>query len=149
MTIFDVNVLIYAMRHDAPHHEISRNSLQEMLNGGDTVGWHPGIAAGLIRVATNSKLYEEPSSLEQCLAFLNTLRSSAATIQVAEGPGFWEEFENILKTSGMRGKRVSDAYWATLAIHNGATFVTADRGFSAFPGLKWKNLLDLPDVEAS
>ena len=141
MTVFDVNVLIYAMRNDVPHHEISWRYVQETLNGGDSVGWHPGLSAGVIRVATNSKIYETPSTLEDCLSFLNEIRSSESVVEIAEGPGFWEEFGEVLIETGILGKRVSDVYWATLAMRHGATWVTTDRGFSAFMGLKWINLL--------
>jgi len=36
---------------------------------------------------------------------------------------------------------VPDAYLAALAIESGSELVTADRGFSRFPGLRWRHPL--------
>ena len=37
---------------------------------------------------------------------------------------------------------VPDAYLAALAIEHGATWITTDRGFARFPGLRWRLPLD-------
>jgi predicted nucleic acid-binding protein len=36
---------------------------------------------------------------------------------------------------------VSDAYLAALAIEHGCEWITTDRDFSRFPGLKWRHPL--------
>ena len=41
-----------------------------------------------------------------------------------------------------RGNDVPDAYLAALAIEQGATWITTDRGFARFPGLRWRLPLD-------
>jgi uncharacterized protein len=40
--------------------------------------------------------------------------------------------------TGTRGPRVSDGWFAALAIEHGCTFVTFDRDFACFPGLRWE-----------
>ncbi|WP_375482506.1 PIN domain-containing protein [uncultured Mycobacterium sp.] len=37
---------------------------------------------------------------------------------------------------------VPDAYHAALAIENGATWITTDRAFARFPGLRWRGPFD-------
>ena len=42
----------------------------------------------------------------------------------------------------LTGNRIPDAYHAALAVEHGCEWVTLDRGFSAYPGLRLINLLD-------
>lgn len=42
---------------------------------------------------------------------------------------------------GARGNLVPDSFFAALAIKHGATWVTTDRGFARFPGLRWQTPL--------
>ena len=36
---------------------------------------------------------------------------------------------------------MTDAYFAALAIESGSEWITADRGFARFPGLRWRHPL--------
>ena len=47
--------------------------------------------------------------------------------------------------AGAKGNLVADAFHAALAIESGAEFITTDRDFSRFPGLRWRHPLDGPD----
>jgi predicted nucleic acid-binding protein len=40
--------------------------------------------------------------------------------------------------SGTRGPRVSDAWFAALAIEHGCTWITFDRDYARFDGLQWR-----------
>ena len=42
----------------------------------------------------------------------------------------------------LKGNDVTDAYLAALAIEHGCEFVTVDKGFKRFPGLRWRHPLD-------
>lgn len=42
--------------------------------------------------------------------------------------------------AGLRGSDTTDAYLAALALEHGCEWSTTDRGFSRFPGLRWRNL---------
>jgi hypothetical protein len=41
-----------------------------------------------------------------------------------------------------RGNLIQDAYLAALALEHDAVFVTTDRDFARFPGLRWQHPLD-------
>jgi predicted nucleic acid-binding protein len=43
--------------------------------------------------------------------------------------------------AGVTANLVPDAYLAVLAIEHGCEFITADRDFSRFPGLRWRHPL--------
>jgi predicted nucleic acid-binding protein len=49
---------------------------------------------------------------------------------------------NTLVYADTAGNGIPDAFLAAIAIENGATWITADRGFSRFPGLRWQHPLD-------
>ncbi|MCY3786131.1 MAG: PIN domain-containing protein, partial [bacterium] len=40
-----------------------------------------------------------------------------------------------------KGNLVQDAYLAALAIESGSEWITTDRDFSRFPGLRWRHPL--------
>ena len=45
------------------------------------------------------------------------------------------------RAAGARGNLVPDAYLAALAIESGSEWITTDRDFSRFPGLRWRHPL--------
>ncbi|MDQ3400856.1 MAG: PIN domain-containing protein [Chloroflexota bacterium] len=44
-------------------------------------------------------------------------------------------------SAAVKGNLVADAYLAALAIESGAEWITTDRDFSRFPGLRWRHPL--------
>lgn len=48
----------------------------------------------------------------------------------------------MFSTMQLTGNRIPDAYHAALMIEHGYEWVTLDRGFSAYPGLRTINLLN-------
>ena len=109
-----------------------------MLDRGDEFGWHPLIVSAVIRIATNPKIYPLPCSLEEVLAFLNAVHNAAQTVQLTEGPLFWQTFENLIRKYKIVGPPVTDAYYAALAVANDATLISSDRGFSRMEELRWR-----------
>jgi len=59
-----------------------------------------------------------------------------AAASLDPGAIHWDIFRTLVLESGVSGPHVSDAYLAAFAIENNATFVTFDRGFRRFEGLK-------------
>ena len=62
---------------------------------------------------------------------------SAYSVLPAAKKTHWDIFERLLLEARVAGPAVSDAYLAAFAIQHDATFVTFDRGFARFPGLRW------------
>jgi len=67
---------------------------------------------------------------------LDKLREVAHVIR--PGRTWWSIFRELCARSSARGPFVSDAAHAATAIEAGATWVTFDRGFARFPGLRWQ-----------
>jgi toxin-antitoxin system PIN domain toxin len=137
----DINVLVYAMREDSPHHEVALRWLESALAGDESFGWHPLMGASLLRIATNPRVFASPSAPERCLEFIEAIVAAPGTRRATEGEGFWAIFTQLILRYRVEGPRISDLYWAALAIEHDARFCSADRGFGQFSELRWQNLL--------
>jgi len=89
-----------------------------------------------LRVATNPRILEQPSPLEESLAFVSALVERPTARIVGPGPDHLEIFSRICRQSGATGKLVADAQHAAVAVEHGCTFVTTDSDFSRFPDLR-------------
>lgn len=138
MILFDVNVLLHALRADSARHRQATDLLQRSLQSGETVAWHPLLGAAVIRIATNARVHVNPNSLDECLSFIDALTSCDAVTTILESDTFWRDFAAILTTHGIKGPQVSDAYLAALAIENDATIISSDRDFRNYEGLKYQ-----------
>jgi predicted nucleic acid-binding protein len=50
--------------------------------------------------------------------------------------------DHLCATTEARGDHVPEAFLAARAIESNATWMTADRGFARYPGLRWAHPLD-------
>lgn len=82
-------------------------------------------------------MFDPPTPLDEALAFVETLRSLPNCVSVSPGPRHWNIFQRICREADAKGNLVPDAYLAALAIETGSEWITTDRDFSRFPGLKW------------
>jgi predicted nucleic acid-binding protein len=55
------------------------------------------------------------------------------------GERHWEIFIDLCSRVHARGNLVADAYLAALAIESGSEWVTTDRDYARFPGLRWRH----------
>ncbi|MFT4264616.1 MAG: PIN domain-containing protein [Nocardioides sp.] len=129
----DVNVLVGAQRNDdSPHARTMRTWLEGALAGHEPVGVSELVLSGMIRIVTHPRVFAQPSTPSQALAFVDALIASPAVRVVRPAVRHWEIFAALVGDLRLRGNDVSDAYLASLATEQGATVVTADRGFGRF-----------------
>jgi predicted nucleic acid-binding protein len=57
---------------------------------------------------------------------------------VEPGDRHWSIFRRLCIDTDARGPRLTDAWFAALAIEFGCTWITVDRDFTRFPGLTWR-----------
>jgi uncharacterized protein len=93
-------------------------------------------------VVTHPKLFRQPTPLDTALAFVEVLRTQPNCVPVAPGQRHWEIFTGLCRRTDVKGNLVPDAYLAALAIESGSEWITTDRDFSRFPGLRWRHPLD-------
>ena len=142
MRLVDVNVLVYAHRLDVARHQDYADWLRGLLAGEEPYGMSDLVLSGFLRIVTNPKVFRRPTPLDSALAFAELLRTQPNCVSVLPGERHWEIFTGLCRRAGVKGNLVPDAYLAALAIESGSEWITTDRDFSRFPGLRWRHPLD-------
>lgn len=79
--------------------------------------------------------------LVDALAFTDALRQHPNVVPLRPGERHWGLFSALATDAHCRGNLVADAYHAALVIENGGTWITSDRDFARFAGLRWRHPL--------
>lgn len=142
MLLPDVNVLIYAHFEDvvSEHREYAR-WVTQLATGPEPFALSVLVLSGFIRVATNSRIFDRPATLETALDFVSSLTERPTARIVGPGPDHWSIFERLCREANATGKLVADAQHAAVAVEHGCTMVSADSDFSRFLGLRWQHPL--------
>jgi toxin-antitoxin system PIN domain toxin len=133
----DVNVLVNAFRSDASHHLLCRGWLNKVVNGDSHYAISPQVLSGVIRVTTHPKVFVQPSTLGEVIDFCDALMKQPHCKLIFPESEHWYIFVRLCKDSDVRGNLVPDAWYAALAVESGCEWVTLDRDYARFPGLKW------------
>ena len=138
MILPDVNVLVYAFRADDPHHAASKRWLDNVARGAAHFGLSRLALSAVVRITTNPRAFAVPASPAAAFAFCDNLLGQPHCEIVEPGERHWSIFRDLCVATNTRGPRVTDAWFAALAIEHGCTFVTFDRDYARFPGLAWR-----------
>lgn len=144
MILVDVNVLIYAHREDSQDHLAYRAWLEDITSSDAPFGLADIVLSGFLRIVTHPRVFTDPTPMEQAMAFADGLRSRVNRVRVAPGDRHWDIFSRLCRLADVRGNLVPDAFLAALAIESGSEWITTDRDYSRFPGLRWRHPLDRP-----
>ncbi|HEV8599242.1 MAG TPA: type II toxin-antitoxin system VapC family toxin [Gemmatimonadales bacterium] len=142
MILPDVNVLVYAFREEAAHHTRYREWLLARVAGREAFALSELVLSGALRILTHPRVLDPPTPLDRALEFVEALRLQPNAVLLSPGPRHWDIFTNLCKAAGARGNLVADAYHAALAIEHGCEWISTDRDYTRFPGLKWRHPLD-------
>jgi len=142
MVLVDVNVLVYAHREDAPGHKEYLRWWRQRAASAEAFAVADLVLAGFLRVVTHPRVFNPPTPLEVALRFVDEVRKRPNCVEVRPGPRHWEVFTRLCRAANARGNLVPDAYLAALAIESGSEWITTDRGYARFPGLRWRHPLD-------
>jgi len=138
----DVNVLVYAFRTDAHRHTEYRAWLKERVFGEENFGVADLVLSGLVRITTNPRAFRPPSRPEVALSFADAIRSRPNAVPIAPGARHWDIFRRLCEQAKARGNLIPDAFFAALAIESGCEWITTDRDYARFPGLRWRHPLE-------
>ncbi len=138
MILPDVNVLICAFRKEVPQYAVCRKWLDGVVLGDERFGLSPLALAAVVRVTTNPRSYPNPSSFEAAFGFCEDLLGQPHCQIVEPRERHWDIFKRLCVETDTRGPRVTDAWYAALAIEWGCEWVTLDRDYARFPGLRWQ-----------
>ena len=134
-----VNILICAFRKEVPQHAICRTWLDGVVLGAERFAISPSALAAVVRITTNVRTYAAPSSLESAFGFCEDLLGQPHCQVVEPGERHWDIFKRLCGDTETRGPRVTDAWYAALAIEWGCERITLDRDYTRFPGLRWRH----------
>ncbi len=124
-----------------PDHPRFRTWLASAVGSDEPIGLSELVLSGFVRVATHPRVFSPPAPIERALEFADALRAQPNAVIVSPGARHWEIFERLCLGAGAKGNLVADAYLAALAIESGCEWITTDRDFSRFPGLRWRHPL--------
>jgi hypothetical protein len=143
--LIDVNVLVYAHRAELPQHAAMRRWLDNCFASDQPFGVSDLVLSGFTRVVTLPKIFRTPTPLQDALDAVARLRAQPNCVRVTPGERHWEIFVRLCQHVGAKGNMVPDAFLAALAIESGSEWITTDRDFSRFPGLRWRHPLQRPN----
>jgi uncharacterized protein len=135
-------VLLYAHRADAERHDEYRGWLEAELEADRHYGVSDLVLSSVLRIVTHPRVFAPPSPLREAISFCEDVRERPNAVVVAPGPRHWRIFTGLCAQVGARGNLVPDAYLAALAIESGSEWITTDRAYARFPGLRTRHPLD-------
>jgi toxin-antitoxin system PIN domain toxin len=135
-------VLLYAHREDAERHDEYRAWLEAELEADRHYGVSDLVLSSVLRIVTHQRIFAPPSPLRDAIAFCEDVRERPNAVVVSPGRRHWRIFTSLCAEPGARGNLVPDAYLAALAIETGSDWITTDRGYARFPGLRARHPLD-------
>ena len=136
MTLWDVNLLVYAFRSDSPYHEQVRNHIQRSRSDGESFLHCSVIASSFMRIVTNPRIFIHPSDLAEAWRFLEYVELDALSNHATIDSETYSLFKHLCLVTHAVGNAVPDAFLAAIALRYNARFVTGDRDFTRFPGLQ-------------
>jgi toxin-antitoxin system PIN domain toxin len=140
--LVDVNVLVYAHREDAPEHSHFRSWLEHWIDSDSAFGMSDLVLSGFVRIVTHPRVFKKPTPTKLALEFVESIRSRANCVSINPGPRHWDIFTGLCRSTGAKGNLVPDAYLAAMAIESGSEWITTDRDYSRFSGLRWRHPFD-------
>jgi uncharacterized protein len=142
MILPDVGVLVYAFRDASPDHARYRDWLRERVASHEAFALSDLVLGGVVRILTHPAIFAPPTPLDAAFEFVDALRAQPNAVLVAPGPRHWEIFSRLAVEARAKGNLISDAYHAALAIEHGCEWITTDRDYARFTGLRWRHPLD-------
>ncbi|HRO59725.1 MAG TPA: PIN domain-containing protein [Burkholderiaceae bacterium] len=128
----DVNVLVAAFRSDHSCHESAAEWLGQArldcARGSRSFALLPMVIAGFLRIVTNGRVFVEPDTIDDAIAFVDALLASEG-VEIVGPSEEWPLFRYKLLTLGLGGNLVADAWIAASVQAVSEHLVTFDRDF--------------------
>jgi uncharacterized protein len=142
MIAVDTNLMVYAHRVDSEWHEPAFETLRDLAEG--TLPW--GIPWPCVHeffaIVTHPRIYTPPSRPEEAVQQVDAWLDCPTAVTLGEGVNHWARLNELVMAGRVRGPLIHDARIAAICMNHGVSdFLTADRDFSRFPGLKTRNPL--------
>ena len=143
MNLVDVNVLIYAINADSPHHRKARRWLEAALSGVELIALTWPVLLAFLRLTTRPGIMEKPLEPEAAIAFVDAWTAQPNVEIAVPGESHWAVLKTLVAAAGTAGNLTTDAHLAAMALEGGWTLVSTDHDFRRFPALAVLNPLDV------
>lgn len=141
MKIVDLDVLIYAVNRDTPHHPRVHGWWEAAIAGDEILGLPWLVLLGFLRITTNRRSFPQPLAPDAAIAKVDTWLSLENVRVVGERESHWARLKTLIGETGTAGDLTTDMHLAALALSHDAVLVSCDNDFSRFRGLRWENPL--------
>lgn len=130
--------MIHAFRTDASRHAVCKPWLDGVVRDQARFGLSPLVLSAVVRITTNPRSYLHPSPIEGVFAFCDNLLRQPHCEIIEPGERHWSIFKRLCGEAQIRGPEITDAWFAALAIEHACVWITYDRDFAKFRGLRWR-----------
>ena len=127
----DVNVVVAASRSDHPHHAVARAWLEQAVTAagaGAAFTLIPMVLASFLRLVTSPKIFQQPTPIEDAVAFVDALLASPGVRLAALGPE-WPRLRQLCLDKHLSGNDLPHAWLSAAVAHLGEHLVSFDRDF--------------------
>lgn len=100
------------------------------------------VLSGFMRIVTHPRVFKQPTPIPQAIAFCDAVRARPNASRLSPGARHWLIFSGLCTEAGARGNLIPDAYLAALAIETDSDWITTDRDYRRFSGLRVRHPLD-------
>lgn len=104
MLLPDVHVLVYALRAESPDHERYAEWLRALAGGAEPFALSELGASRFVRIVTNPKVWDEPTTIEDALRFIENMRTRSNARVLTHGSASWTIFAQLCVSAKARGK---------------------------------------------
>ena len=136
MMLPDVNVLLYSVEADNPHHAPAKRWLELAFNSSSSVGLAWLVLVGFVRLSTQPRILKKQLTTTESLSVMNDWIHHPKSQIVHPGLQHGALLGSFLVAAGTAGNLTNDAHLAALAVENNGTVGTFDKDFHRFPGVK-------------
>ena len=141
MILVDANILLYAEDQLSPQHRAAHAWWDTQLSGALPVCLCWTVINAFIRIASNSRVFENPLSIAQAVKRVQSWLHQPCVRLIEPTDRHWTVFQQMLTDGQALGNLVTDAHLAALAIQHGCELMSTDADFARFPRVKWTNPL--------
>jgi len=133
MILLDANVLLYIYLDVFPQHERAAAWLERLLaTRSEIVGVSWVATTAFMRISTNRRVFEVPSSPEKSADRLDELFGHPMVKMVSPAESHWSIYSGLIRDMNLTGDIVMDAHIAAIAIENNASVASTDKDFRRF-----------------
>ena len=130
--LLDVNVLLAAARQDHTHHARAKDWLESLLTdcevGTQTLSLPLMVIASFLRLITQAKIYPNPATSKQAVAYVDWLLSIRGVSIGVQGKE-WTQLRKLCLDKQLVHNDIPDAWLASLVISSGEVLATFDKDF--------------------